>query len=312
MRKALAVRSVVRQGVLIRAALGLAACLLTALVYIPSLDNPFVLDDRTTVLLNPSLVDVTDWRGILVYDRWHPLVNAAFAIDRALSGFSSFGFHITNGLLHVIVVALLFGWCTRLLDDDWTSFFAAAAFGINPVTARSAAYVSARPDLLFAAGVLLVAILVRRAYQRGSRTSAALAGVAAALTLAAAPWGFAAAHGPQRFYLPAAALCAGAAWLVRAPVSRSRFARVAGVLAVALLVVVTRQALTRWSDPVALWSREVARAPQSWDAHLGYADALREASRCDTASGEYREALQLKPGLEDARRGLARCGEGSR
>jgi hypothetical protein len=42
----------------------------------------FVLDDRTTILLNPSLVALSDWRGILTYDRWHPLVNASFAFDR--------------------------------------------------------------------------------------------------------------------------------------------------------------------------------------------------------------------------------------
>ena len=113
MREAVTGRGVVRQGVLIRAALGLAACALTALLYLPFVDRPFVLDDRATVLLNPSLVDLSDARGILAYDRRQPLVNVSFAIDRALSGLSPLGFHITNGGLHIVVVALLFILASR-------------------------------------------------------------------------------------------------------------------------------------------------------------------------------------------------------
>jgi hypothetical protein len=306
MRKTLAGRGVVRESVLTRAALGLAACALTAFVYMPFIESPFVLDDRSTVLLNPSLVDAFDWRGILLGDPWHPLVTLTLALDRAFWGFSSIGFHITNGVLHVAVVALLFGLCTRLFDDHWTAFIAAASFGVNPLTARSAAYVSARADLLFTAGLFVVLILARRAVARSSRAGAALAGVAAAITLTALPWGTA-AHGPRRLYLLVAILTIAAARAIRDLVIRYRLVRVAGVLAVAALLVITQRALVRWTDPVELWRQEVARSPDAWDAHLGYADALREASHCSDAAVEYRDALQLNPQLEDARRGLAVC-----
>src|SRR5262245_27479718 len=108
MREAISGRGVVRQGVLTRAVLGLSACALTGLVYLPFVDSPFVLDDRPIVLLNPSLVDPFDARGILRNDRWHPLVTVTFVIDRAWSGISPLGFRLTNGVLHVAVVALLF------------------------------------------------------------------------------------------------------------------------------------------------------------------------------------------------------------
>jgi hypothetical protein len=284
----------------------MAAGALTALVYIPFLENPFVLDDRTMVLLNPSLVVPFDWRGILLYDRWHPLVSLTLAVDRGFWGFSSLGFHLTNGVLHVTVVALLFGLCTRVFADDWTAFIAAAAFGINPLTARSAAYVSARADLLFTAGALIVCIVARRAAERSSRGSAVLAAIAAALTLASMPWGTA-VHGPTRLYVLLAAAAVLAAWGMRTAVAGSRVLRLAGVLVVVALIVPTERTLAWWSDPVALWRQEVARAPHAWDAHLGYADALREASQCDDANVQYRDALAINPRLEDARRGLARC-----
>ena len=45
------------------------------------------------------------------------LTTLSYAIDRALWGFSSFGFHLTNVILHIVVVALFYGTCTRALAD---------------------------------------------------------------------------------------------------------------------------------------------------------------------------------------------------
>jgi hypothetical protein len=297
---------VVREGLLTRATLGAAACALTALVYLPFADSPFVLDDRDGILLNPALADAFDWRGMLALDPWRPLVGLSLGLDRITWGISALGFHATNGILHVLVVALLFGLVTRLFADDWAAFLSAAAFGINPLTARSAAYVSARADLLFTAAALLAITFARRAVSRRSRSAAALSAIAAALALMAVPWG-SAVHGPLRVYVPAAALAIAAAWGWHAAARGSRVARLAGVAAVAVLIVPTRRALVSWADPVTLWQAEVTHAPDAWDAHLGYAEALREASRCRDAAAQYRDALAINPGLAAARRGLAQC-----
>jgi hypothetical protein len=100
-------------GVGARAALGLLACALTALAYQRAFDLPFVFDDRVTVLLNPALVQPWDWRALL--GLWG--LPVSFAADRALWGFSSFGYHLTNAIIHVVVVALFYGTCTRALAD---------------------------------------------------------------------------------------------------------------------------------------------------------------------------------------------------
>src|SRR5436190_5423002 len=124
-----------------RPALGILACAVTALVYQRALDLPFVFDDVTTVLLNPSLVDLRDVRAILFHDPPRAVVNVSYALDRVSWGFSSFGFHLTNIILHITVVGLFYGWCTRALADgaragsdlgqtgvtprlDWAAFFA--------------------------------------------------------------------------------------------------------------------------------------------------------------------------------------------
>jgi len=314
MREAVTFRGVVRQGVLIRSVLGAAACAVTALLYLPALDYPFVLDDRTTILLNPSLVALSDWRGILTYDRWHPLVNASFAFDQALSGLSPFGFRITTGILHLVVVALVFALGTRgpapgkheEVGRAWAGFAAAGAFGVNPLTMRSVAYVAARADLLFAAGALLAAMLAWGAARARSVPRIVLAAAVAAMALAATPWG-AAPHGPPRLYLTTALALVLAARAMHPFFARSRAARIGAALIVGTLASLTQLSLSQWADPAALWRAAAERTPGAWDAHLGYADALREASRCAQAIPEYETTLRLRPEQSDARRGLAWC-----
>ena len=178
---------------------------------------------------------------------------------------------------------------------------------MNPITARSVACVGAS-GLLFAAGVLLAAMLTWGAARSRSPGRLALAALVAAAALTATPWRFAAPHGPPRFYLTTAAILLAASRWARPLLARSRAARIAGVLAVAALAFATRPALTRWTDPVGLWRTEIARTPAAWDTHLGYADALREASHCSDAVPEYEAVLRMNPGQRDARRGLAACG----
>jgi len=166
-----------------RIGLGIAVVALAALVYVNGLDNPFVYDDRDTVLLNPSLVDLHNLRFILLYNLFRPAVNISYALDRAVWGFTAFGFHVTNVALHAIVVGLFYAWCTRALTDArsvdgleeaaWPAFFAAAAYAVHPMMTEAAGYVSGRSEVLCAAGFLASLIFARRAILTSSRLSGA-------------------------------------------------------------------------------------------------------------------------------------------
>lgn len=171
---------------MLRAVLGLLACALAALVYQNALDIPFVFDDRETVLLNPSLIAAWDWRAALVHNPARPIVNLSFAFDRAFWGFSSFGFHITSVVLHITAVGLFYGWCTRVLGEkgasagsgssaDWAAFFAAAVLAVHPVMGTAVEYVTARSELLAAAGFLAALTCARRAIVTRKRSAAILA-----------------------------------------------------------------------------------------------------------------------------------------
>jgi hypothetical protein len=165
-----------------RAALGILACALTALVYQSALDLPFVFDDRTTVLLNPLLVDPWDLRAVLLGGFPRTVVNLTYATDRGFWGFSSFGFHVTNFVLHIVVVGLFYGWCTRALADagrsravEWPAFFAAATVGLHPVMGATAVYVSARSEILCTAAFLMALMFARRAIVTSGTGPAVLA-----------------------------------------------------------------------------------------------------------------------------------------
>src|SRR5262249_11504194 len=81
---------------------------LGGLVYVNALHNPFVYDDYHTVVANSSLAQPSDLRSLILHDATRPVINISYAIDHAVWGPGPFGFHLTNVLLHVLNVLLLF------------------------------------------------------------------------------------------------------------------------------------------------------------------------------------------------------------
>jgi hypothetical protein len=178
----------------LRAILGIAAVALALAAYLNALDNPFVYEDIDTVLLNRSLVDLSNLRSILLHNVFRPVVNVSYAIDRAVWGYTSFGFHVTNVALHAVAVGLFYGWCTRAFADayekdtrvqpEWPAFFAASMFAVHPLLTEAAGYISERSEVLCSIGFLGCLILARRAIQRAGFVAAAGALVAALFALA--------------------------------------------------------------------------------------------------------------------------------
>ena len=166
------------------------ACAIAALVYQNALDAPFIFDDRFTVLFNPSLTGTWDVKAILTRNIARPVVNVSFAIDHALWGISSFGFHVTNTVLHITAVALFYGWCTRALTDarstrapEWPAFVAAAIFAVHPLMSSAVMYVTARAELLAAIGSFACLIFARRAIVAGNVLSGVMAFVCGAAAI---------------------------------------------------------------------------------------------------------------------------------
>jgi tetratricopeptide (TPR) repeat protein len=156
----------------------LLPAVLGGLVYLNALHNPFVYDDAFTVLRNPSLRDLSNWRFLLVFNRFRPLVNLSYAFDVAFWGAQPFGFHVTGLLLHLTTVVLLFFWTRDLVADEQARanptaqdaprsllapFTTAMLFAVHPLLTEAVVYTSARSELLCAVFSLGALLLARRA-----------------------------------------------------------------------------------------------------------------------------------------------------
>jgi protein O-mannosyl-transferase len=155
------------------------AALLAVLLYLPTLDNPFVYDDFRLIAENPFVRQLSDLRAMLTRDITRPLVTLSYAIDTAVWGAKPFGYHLTNLVLHTVNVVLLY-WLAlvaaedRRLRDNAHGFFPAprivgAATAVlaasHPAMTQAVGYVSARSELLYGA-FFLVAVLAGRRWMR--------------------------------------------------------------------------------------------------------------------------------------------------
>jgi tetratricopeptide (TPR) repeat protein len=144
-----------------RAVLCTGVAVFASALYLNALANPFVYDDFRVIVENTSIVDLGDLRAIVILEPTRPLVNLTYALDRAIWGLNPVGYHLTNLLLHVANVILLFVLAGRLAEDrarsglsfttknrDVVSVSAAAAFAAHPLLSQAVGYVAARPELL--------------------------------------------------------------------------------------------------------------------------------------------------------------------
>jgi len=183
--------------------MGGAAALVAGLVYLNALHNPFMYDDYHTVVANPSILNVANLQAIVLYDMTRPIVNFSYAIDRALWGAAPIGFHVTNTLLHMLNVVLLFLLARRLVEDfaavrlkpdttydsndsddsddsehmtgtngfpgdraDAVAFGAAVLFAVHPMMTEAVGYISGRSEVLCAT-FFLIGLLSGRRWLRG-------------------------------------------------------------------------------------------------------------------------------------------------
>jgi tetratricopeptide (TPR) repeat protein len=138
--------------------------LLTVIIYIPSLDIPFVFDDLPNIVLNlevhaekfADLGRVPDSR----VSGSRPLALLSFAVNHWLGGLNIFGYHVFNILVHVLNVILLYqllliipetrsaGTGTPVAADPdqhrKTAFWATALWAVNPVQTQAVTYIVQR------------------------------------------------------------------------------------------------------------------------------------------------------------------------
>ena len=164
----------------------LALPVLTVVLFSPVYRATFVYDDADFVVNNPLLTAPRlDLAAVFTtaYPPQHPeqklyrpLVTLSYALDKAVWGTPG-GFHITNVLWHLAVVALLVLLLRQLGTPPTGALLAAAAWlAWHPLTTEAVAWVAGRAELMAAFFVLaaLVAFVRNRPALAGLAFAAAL------------------------------------------------------------------------------------------------------------------------------------------
>lgn len=162
---------------------------ITAIVYLASLDNGFVnWDDNLYVYDNPGIraIDRGFFKAFVAssfLNNWTPLTMFTYGLDYAVWGLDPFGYHLTNLIFHVantfvvgylssVIVAIAVGTDARGKGDlpVFAGLFAAMLFGLHPAHVESVAWVSERKDVVSGLFFLIsILFYIRYAAVDGSR-----------------------------------------------------------------------------------------------------------------------------------------------
>lgn len=160
------------------------ACI-TFAVFIPTLQSSFLnWDDNRLIVENPNIRSIDSnlikWAFTYATELWMPMTWLSFAIDYALWGLNSKGFHLTNIVFHAVNTGLVFLLTVKLIrcGTDITKRKAlisgavtALLFGIHPLRVGSVAWATERKDVLYSFFYLLSLFVYLRYVSAESKKS---------------------------------------------------------------------------------------------------------------------------------------------
>jgi tetratricopeptide (TPR) repeat protein len=144
-----------------------AILIVSFIVYLPSLQNGFVnWDDGANIYENPNIINISDWesffentKGIFttqIIGGYTPLVILSFAFEKMLYGLDNpEWWHLTNIILHLTCVLLVFRIALALGLKLIPAAFCAILFGIHPMRVESVAWITERKDVLYGSFYLI-------------------------------------------------------------------------------------------------------------------------------------------------------------
>ncbi len=111
-------------------------------------------DDNVYAYENPYVLNGLTKDGVIwafttnCSANWHPLTWLSLMLDCQLFGTNPGMMHLTNVVLHLANVLLLFAVLRKMTGALWRSAFAAAAFAIHPMHVESVVWIAERKDVL--------------------------------------------------------------------------------------------------------------------------------------------------------------------
>ncbi len=185
-------------GTLRKALMMTALAVVAFAVFASTLTHEFVWDDEHLILLDQRLTDDSSWTEMfqvdffyhhddkVKYGYYRPVVTLSYLLDSKIYGRSPAGFHMTNVLLHVACVLLVFLLGLRLFPNNEIQAAAGTLlFAVHPIHTENVAWISGRTDIL-AVLFILAALLLHTRARGTSRATNAIALILSCACLAGA------------------------------------------------------------------------------------------------------------------------------
>jgi Tfp pilus assembly protein PilF len=137
------------------------------------LDDRLLIQDRMAWLADPSNVLAAFREGVFLgkeQNFYRPMLTLSFMADTVLGDGAALAYHLTNVLLHVVAVLLVFATLQRLDVKRGLAFALALLFAVHPAFTHAVAWLPGRNDSLLA----IFALSAFLAFERW-RASASLA-----------------------------------------------------------------------------------------------------------------------------------------
>ena len=132
-------------------------------------------DDPLYVTANPQVPRGLSVEGVrwafttFTAANWHPVTWISLMLDASIGGTGPFVFHLTNLVLHLANVLLLFSFLDRVTGRLRPSAVTAALFAIHPLHVESVAWIAERKDVLSTFFLLLALIAYARFVEQPDR-----------------------------------------------------------------------------------------------------------------------------------------------
>lgn len=144
------------QGTRAKVIMAFSIILISAFVLSPTLQNNWVNWDDPAYVLENELIKELNSESISktiktseVQGIYHPLTIISLAIDYQFWGLDAFGYHLSNLIIHLINVTLVFVLFIRLNSSLLVAGIVSLLFGLHPMHVESVAWISARKDVLY-------------------------------------------------------------------------------------------------------------------------------------------------------------------
>ena len=149
------------------------------LAYRNSFTAPFIFDDITSIVKNPTIRRLWPLWGVVGHTS-RPVVRLSLAMNYALGGLNPWGYHLLNVVIHILAALILYGVVRRTClsarlapqwreAGPWLAAAIAVVWVVHPLQTESVTYIIQRCESLMGLFYLLTLYCVIRS--RGSSRS---------------------------------------------------------------------------------------------------------------------------------------------